>query len=107
MGKAKFRTYRQTAPKFDASIYPRNKPMSKVVAFTPRAANQTETAPEEQKRWSAELVYRDAGGGSWSLVTFEEISGLHDIIEQGPDWNTLVSCTITLAIRTPSTDRET
>ena len=70
--------------------------MSEVLKFVPRTATQTATEVVEQKRWNAELVYKDANGGSWSSVTFEEIADLDDIIEQGPDWNTLESCTITL-----------
>jgi hypothetical protein len=48
------------------------------------------------KRWKAVLDYQHQNG----LITiehfFEEISDLHNIIEHGPDWNTLKRCVVTL-----------
>lgn len=84
------------SPKFDNSIYPR-KPMADVVQF--KSKQPTETPPSEPNlsRWRAELRYQSWNdGGSFSEVFFEEILDLHAIIEKGPDWNTLVSCTVYL-----------
>lgn len=48
------------------------------------------------KRWKAVLIYHHENGPITIEHFFEEISELHNIIEHGPDWNTLVTCTVTI-----------
>jgi hypothetical protein len=48
------------------------------------------------KRWKAVLVYRHSNDPITIEHFFEEISELHNIIEHGPDWNTLITCTVTI-----------
>ncbi len=48
------------------------------------------------KRWKAVIEYRDGEDTSSAEHFFEEISDLHLIIENGPDWNGLIRCTLTL-----------
>ena len=48
------------------------------------------------KRWKAVIAYRTDDGPRSVEHYFEEISDLHLIIEHGPDWNSLVCCTVTL-----------
>lgn len=48
------------------------------------------------KRWKAVTVYEHSNGAITIEHFLEEISELHAIIEHGPAWNTLVTCTITL-----------
>ena len=48
------------------------------------------------KRWRAVIVYDHVNGPTNVEHFLEEISELHDIIEHGPAWHSLVSCTITL-----------
>jgi hypothetical protein len=44
-------------------------------------------------RWMAEILYRD---GKIKVEAFEELYELHDIIEHGPDWNSIETITVTL-----------
>jgi hypothetical protein len=46
------------------------------------------------KRWMAEVSYRD--GTPPLILHFEELHALEDIIERGPDWNTIETIVITL-----------
>jgi hypothetical protein len=48
------------------------------------------------KRWKAVVEYQHENGPISIEHFFEEISDLHLIVEHGPDWNTLVLCTVTL-----------
>lgn len=48
------------------------------------------------KRWKAVIEYRTDEGSRSVEHFFEEISDLHLIIEHGPDWNSLIRCTVTL-----------
>ncbi len=48
------------------------------------------------KRWKAVIEYRTDEGSKNIEHYFEEISDLHTIIENGPDWNFLIRCTVTL-----------
>lgn len=50
----------------------------------------------EDKRWKAVIEYETGDGPKNTEHYFEEISDLHLIIEHGPDWNSLIRCTITL-----------
>ena len=47
-----------------------------------------------QPRWKAECYYQNEKVPE--VFRFEEIEDLHDIIEQGPDWNTLDRVVVTL-----------
>ena len=49
-----------------------------------------------EPRWKAVAVYRTDSGGVDVEWFFEEIAELHDLIERGPHWDSLVSCTVTL-----------
>ncbi|RLP22751.1 hypothetical protein [Mesorhizobium sp. YM1C-6-2] len=49
------------------------------------------------KRWKAVLEYQHENGPISIEYFLEEISELHLIIEHGPDWNTLIRCTVTLS----------
>lgn len=44
-------------------------------------------------RWMAEITYNN---NSAKVIKFEEIEDLDEIIEQGPDWNTIERIVITL-----------
>jgi hypothetical protein len=48
------------------------------------------------KRWKAVIEYSSEDGPISVDHYLEEISELHNIIEHGPDWNTLIRCTVTL-----------
>jgi hypothetical protein len=48
------------------------------------------------KRWKAMIDYRTEDGTKSIEHYFEEIAHLHLIIEHGPDWNSLIQCTVTL-----------
>lgn len=48
-------------------------------------------------RWKAVCVYRTDKGTAEIVHQFEEISDLHDLVEAAPHWDTLISCTVTLA----------
>ena len=48
------------------------------------------------KRWKAVAEYQHENGPISIEHFFEEISDLHLIVEHGPDWNTLIRCTVTL-----------
>jgi hypothetical protein len=47
----------------------------------------------EDYRWMAEILYRN---GKVKVEGFEELYELHDIIEHGPDWNSIDHITVTL-----------
>lgn len=54
-------------------------------------------------RWKAEVTYRTERGPNL-LVTydFEDLSDLEDLVERGPDWNSIVKIEVTLArVSTP------
>lgn len=44
-------------------------------------------------RWMAEILYFD---GTTAVVSFEEIEDLDEIVERGPDWNTIDRIVVTL-----------
>lgn len=48
------------------------------------------------RRWQAKIIYRSERGPIDVVHTFEEIEDLHGIIERGPHWDTLISCTVAL-----------
>ena len=45
-------------------------------------------------RWKAEINYNN--GEPPEVVAFEELAELHDIVELGPDWNTIDQIVVTL-----------
>ena len=47
-------------------------------------------------RWKATLIYRTDNGPVDVEHTFEELEELHDIVERGPDWNSLIKITVEL-----------
>lgn len=49
-----------------------------------------------EKRWRAVIEYESANGPIVIEHFLEEIAELHEIVEHGPDWNTLKCCTVTL-----------
>jgi hypothetical protein len=46
------------------------------------------------KRWMAEIFYND--GRTTVLHAFEELYELHELVEMGPNWNTIDRIVITL-----------
>ena len=48
------------------------------------------------KRWSAVIAYRSEAGPTHRTVAIEELEELQEIVEQGPDWNTIISIAVTL-----------
>ncbi|PVE57189.1 hypothetical protein [Rhizobium rhizogenes] len=48
-------------------------------------------------RWKAVAEYRSQAGIVDVEHAIEELEELHDLIERGPDWNTLVKITVTFA----------
>lgn len=49
-----------------------------------------------ERRWKAVIEYGHDNGPIVIEHYFEEITDLHNIIEHGPNWNTLIRCTVTL-----------
>jgi hypothetical protein len=49
-------------------------------------------------RWMAEIRYQD---GKQKTVSFEELEDLDEIVERGPDWNTIDQIVITLNRQLP------
>ncbi len=41
-------------------------------------------------RWSAEITYRTDAGPIDVLHTLEELEDLHDVVESGPHWDTII-----------------
>ncbi|WP_296101214.1 hypothetical protein [uncultured Agrobacterium sp.] len=48
-------------------------------------------------RWKAVAEYRSDAGVVDVEYAIEELDELHDLIERGPDWNTLIRITVTFA----------
>lgn len=48
------------------------------------------------KRWKAVLEYSTTTGPEVTEHYLEEVTELHNVMEHGPDWNTLIKCTLTL-----------
>ncbi|MEJ8309785.1 hypothetical protein [Agrobacterium larrymoorei] len=46
-------------------------------------------------RWKAVAEYRSDAGVVDVEYAVEELDELHDLIERGPDWNTLIKITVT------------
>jgi len=49
-------------------------------------------------RWMVEITYRD--GSSPAVFAIEEIEDLSEIVETGPDWNTIAE--IVIVLNTPT-----
>lgn len=56
-------------------------------------------------RWHVTIYYRSETGGVDVEHDIEEIDELHDIVERGPDWNSIDKIVVTLARK--SDDRMT
>jgi hypothetical protein len=52
-------------------------------------------------RWMAEISYLD---GKQKTIAFEELEDLDEIVERGPDWNTIEKIVITLNRPLPPTE---
>lgn len=50
---------------------------------------------QEEPRWLATIHYRFDMGVVGIVVGFEEFTDLGEVIEQGPDWDTIVEISIT------------
>jgi hypothetical protein len=50
-----------------------------------------------EKRWKAKISYRD--GSAPKVIGIEELEELHQIVEHGPDWNTIGEIVVTLERR--------
>lgn len=48
-------------------------------------------------RWKAVLTYQTENGPLDVEHFFEEMFELHEIVERGPDWNTLIDIRVTLS----------
>lgn len=48
-------------------------------------------------RWKVVVEYRSRAGIVDVEHGIEELDELHDLIERGPDWNTLIKITVTFA----------
>jgi hypothetical protein len=51
----------------------------------------------EPSRWHATIYYRSDTGGVDVEHDIEELEDLHDIVERGPDWNTIDKIVVMLA----------
>ena len=56
---------------------------------------------DTQPRWMARLTYRHNDGPRTSLITFEEMIELHNIVECGPSFYSLISIEIIPSDRCP------
>lgn len=48
-------------------------------------------------RWHATIFYRSEAGTVDVDHDIEELEELHDLVERGPDWNTIEQIIVTLA----------
>lgn len=48
-----------------------------------------------ERRWKAVIEYRSDDGVLDIVHVFDEIAELHDLIERGPHWDTMIRCEIT------------
>ncbi len=48
-------------------------------------------------RWHAVITYRTEAGPLSVEHDFEELEGLHDIVERGPSWDCIADIIVTLA----------
>ncbi len=51
-------------------------------------------------RWHATIYFNSDAGCIDVEHDFEELEELHDIVERGPDWNTIDRIVVTLARKT-------
>ena len=54
---------------------------------------------DDTKRWAVNIYYFSESGTFTTNVQIEELAELHDIIEAGPNWNTIAKIEITLLRR--------
>lgn len=61
----------------------------------------------KKPRWVASIYYRhDVGEPEERLFTFEELEELHDIVEAGPDFYSIVNIVVMPSDRCPPTTLE-
>lgn len=48
----------------------------------------------EPKRWRAQIKYRAKNGADVRVFQIEEIEDLHNIVEDGPHWDTIINIQI-------------
>jgi hypothetical protein len=60
-----------------------------------------ENIPLDERRWRVETSYGGAKPAVWYI---EELSELRELVEAGPDWNTIAE--IRLTLNRPSRDPE-
>lgn len=49
---------------------------------------------DNEPRWTAKLTYLHNDGPRTSLITFDELYELHQIVEDGPDFYSIISIEI-------------
>ena len=52
---------------------------------------------EAYKRWTMTIIYRTETGPLVVDFDIDEISEAHDIVERGPDWNSIIDISIQLS----------
>lgn len=52
------------------------------------------------KRWLAEIDYRAQGDVVTVQYDIDELEELQDLVERGPDWNSLIQIRVTLQLVT-------
>lgn len=52
---------------------------------------------EPPRRWAAVITYRTDGGPLDVPHDVEELFEIHDLVERGPDWNSIIAIRVTLA----------
>lgn len=57
----------------------------------------------DERRWHVEFRYAD--GVDHPAVDIEEISELQEIMEDGPDWGTLIDIVVTYNFKEAAADR--
>lgn len=50
------------------------------------------------KRWTANVIYRSANGPVSVIHDIEELDEISDLVERGPDWNSIEKIEIILAL---------
>jgi hypothetical protein len=49
------------------------------------------------KRWSATITFSTDAGPKPMTIQIEELEDLQEVVEHGPDWNSIIDIKITLA----------
>ena len=67
-------------------------------SFWMKGRHMKDEAPDEL-RWHAVITFSGDAGPYDVIHDFEELEELHDIVERGPDWHSILSIKIELARR--------